>query len=119
MPEEQKLRGRIDVSPAAIATLVNEAAMRSYGVVGTAPRDLTSGIVSALSPDNKGGISVRIDDDGQIHIDVHVIIEYGTRIFTVAQSLMNIVKFTVERALGVAVREVNVHVEGLRVSDID
>jgi uncharacterized alkaline shock family protein YloU len=32
---------------------------------------------------------------------------------------MNVVKFSVERALGIPVTEVNVHVEGLRVSDID
>ena len=56
---------------------------------------------------------------GQIIIDVYVIVEYGTRIVAVARSVMNVVKFSVERALGVPVAEVNVHVEGLRVSDID
>jgi uncharacterized alkaline shock family protein YloU len=32
---------------------------------------------------------------------------------------MNVVKYSVERALGMPVAEVNVHVEGLRISDID
>jgi uncharacterized alkaline shock family protein YloU len=65
------------------------------------------------------GIEVRIEDDGQIIIDTFVIIEYGTRIAAVARSVMNVVKYNVERALGIPVAEVNVHVEGLRVSDID
>jgi uncharacterized alkaline shock family protein YloU len=58
-------------------------------------------------------------EDGRIIIDVYVIIEYGTRIAAVARSVMNVVKFSVERALGLPVAEVNVHVEGLRVSNTD
>jgi uncharacterized alkaline shock family protein YloU len=50
---------------------------------------------------------------------VYVIIEYGTRIAAVALSVMNVVRFNVERALGIPIAEVNVHVEGLRVSNID
>lgn len=111
-------RGRIEVSPTAIASIANEAVLTCYGVVGTAARGLAAGIVNALSPDSKRGIEVRIED-GQIIIDVYVIIEYGTRIAAVARSVMNVVKFSVERALGVPVAGVNVHVEGLRISDID
>ena len=48
-----------------------------------------------------------------------MIIEYGTRIAAVARSVMNVVKYNVERALGIPVAEVNVHVEGLHISDID
>ena len=117
MPEVQ-YRGRIEVSPTAIASLANEAVLTCYGVVGTAAKDLATGIANVLSRDSKRGIEVRIKD-GQIIIDVYVIIEYGTRIAAVARSVMNVVKFSVERALGVPVAEVNVHVEGLRVSDID
>jgi len=110
--------GRIEVSTTAIASIVNEAVLTCYGVVGTAAKDLTSGIVNVLSRDSKRGVEVHIKDD-QITIDVYVIIEYGTRIVAVARSVMNVVKFSVERALGVPVAEINVHVEGLRVSDID
>jgi uncharacterized alkaline shock family protein YloU len=117
MPEVQ-YRGRIEVSPAAIASIANEAVLTCYGVVGTVPKGLASGIANVLSRDSKRGIDVRIED-GHIIIDVYVIIEYGTRIAAVALSVMNVVKFSVERALGISVAEINVHVEGLRVSDID
>lgn len=117
MPEVQ-YRGRIEVSPAAIASIANEAVLTCYGVVGTAAKGLADGIANVLSRDSKRGIAVRVED-GRIVIDVYVIIEYGTRIAAVALSVMNVVKFSVERALGIPVAEVNVHVEGLRVSDID
>ena len=89
-----------------------------YGVVGTATKNLATGIANVLSRDSKRGIAVRIEEK-RIIIDVYVIIEYGTRIASVARSVMNVVKFSVERALGLPVAEVNVHVEGLRVSDTD
>lgn len=117
MPEVE-YRGRIEVSPRAIASIANEAVLTCYGVVGTAAKDLTAGIVNVLSRDSKRGIEVHVED-GQITIDVYVIVEYGTRIAAVARSVMNVVKFSVERALGIPVAAVNVHVEGLRVSDID
>ena len=118
MPEQKRTLGSIEVSPAAIASIANTAVLSCYGVVGTADRDLAIGIVNLLSPDSKRGIEVHVRD-GQISIDVYVIIEYGTRIITVAHSVMNVVKFSVERALGMPVAEVNVHIEGLRVSNTD
>ena len=48
-----------------------------------------------------------------------VVIEYGTRISSVAKSVANNVKFNIEKMVGVPVSEVNVHVGGLRVSDTD
>ena len=117
MPQVQ-YRGRIEVSPTAIASIVNDAVLTCYGVVGTAAKDLAAGIASVLSREHKRGVEVRIEE-GRIVIDVYVIIEYGTRIAAVARSVMNVVKFNVERALGVPVAEVNVHVERLRISDID
>jgi uncharacterized alkaline shock family protein YloU len=117
MPEVE-CSGRIDVSPIAIASIVNDAILSCYGVVGTASKDLATGIATALSAERKRGVEVDVKD-GRIVIDVYVIVEYGTRIPAVARSVQNVVKFSVERALGVPVAEVNVHVDGLRVSDVD
>lgn len=115
---EERSLGRIEVSPAAIASLANQAALSSYGVVGLVPKNLATGIASALSRESRRGVEVHIQD-GRIIIDLYVIVEYGTRIASVARSVMNVVKFTVERALGVPVAEVNVYVQGLRISDLD
>jgi len=118
MSEQQSGLGRIEVSPTAIASIAHEAVLTCYGVVGTMAKDLPTGIANILSRDSKRGVQVRVEDE-QIVIDMYVIVEYGTRIASVARSVMNVVKYSVERALGIPVAEVNVHVEGLRVSDVD
>jgi uncharacterized alkaline shock family protein YloU len=114
---ETKL-GRIEVSRRAIATIASQAASSTYGVVGIAPKNLINELVEVFQQDARHGVEVRIKD-GAILIDVHVIVEYGTRISSVSRSIMNLVKFNVERALGLPVAQVNVHVEGLRVSNPD
>jgi uncharacterized alkaline shock family protein YloU len=61
------------------------------------------------------GIEVRVIG-GRIVIDLFVVVEYGTRISEVARGVANSVKFTVERALGYPVVQVNVNVQSVRVS---
>jgi len=46
-------------------------------------------------------------------------VEYGTRINSVAESVANTVRFHVEKALGLRVNTISVHVAGLRVSNTD
>ena len=48
-----------------------------------------------------------------------VVVEYGTRITSVANSVANSVRFHVEKALGMPIHAVNVHIQGLRVSNPD
>ncbi len=74
---------------------------------------LTSRPASPAIPNR--GIEVR-QEGGHIVIDIYVIIEYGTRIASVANSLINGVRYTVEQSIGVPVGQINVHVQGLRVS---
>ena len=113
--EETRL-GRSEVAPLAIASLASQAVLGCYGVVGMASKDLASGIVEILQPSShRRGVDVQIDDD-RIAIDLYVVMEYGTRIATVAQNIQSVVKYTVEKALGVPVAAVNVHVQDLRVS---
>ncbi|MCB9008697.1 MAG: Asp23/Gls24 family envelope stress response protein [Ardenticatenaceae bacterium] len=105
--------GVIDISTTAVTTIANQAVNQCYGVVGMANKNLANGIANLLSRDSKRGIDVAIEN-GEITIDVYVIVEYGVRIRAVAESIQHTVKFHVEKALGMAVREVNVFVQGLR-----
>lgn len=118
MGEETTSLGGIHVSPNAVATIAYHATLQSYGVVGLAPKNLADGIVSTITREPSRGISVQYKED-EIHIDIHVIVEYGTRINSVAESVANTVRFHVEKALGLKVNTVNVHVAGLRISNTD
>ncbi len=108
--------GRIEVSPHAIESMAGLVVLESYGVVGMAPKDSREHI-AALLPRAKyrRGVVVKFDVP-QVVIDLYVIIEYGTRISEVAQGIKNRVKYVIERDTGLHVTQVNVHVQGLRVS---
>jgi uncharacterized alkaline shock family protein YloU len=64
------------------------------------------------------GVDVRYDPTG-IQIDLFIIVEYGTRIKSVASSVAENVRYYVEKAVGLPVNQVNVHVRGLRISNTD
>jgi uncharacterized alkaline shock family protein YloU len=90
--------------------------LESYGVVGMAAKNIKGGLVERLAPGSgHRGVDVHLLEE-QIIIDLYVIIEYGTRMSEVAQNIMAAVKFRVEKVLGIPVTRVNVHVQGLRVS---
>lgn len=118
MAEEITSLGTIEVSPRAIATIAHHAAMESYGVVGLASKNLLDGITHALVSDPTHGIEVHYDND-LIDIDLYIIVEYGTRIKSVAASVANTVRYHVEKALGLPINKINVHIQGLRVSSFD
>jgi uncharacterized alkaline shock family protein YloU len=118
MSEENTSLGSIQVAPRAIATIAYHAALQSYGIVGLAPKNLMNGLAQVIVKDPTHGVDV-FYDGSQINIDLYVIVEYGTRIKSVAASVRNSVRFYVEKALGTPVNQINVHVRGLRVSDMD
>jgi len=118
MTEETTPIGSIHVSPQAIATIAYHAALQSYGVVGLASKNLVDGLAQAMVKDPTHGVEVRYDGQN-INIEIFIIIEYGTRIKSVASSVVNTIRFHVEKALGMPVNQVNVHVQALRISDPD
>lgn len=118
MSDEKTPLGRVTISPRAIATIAYQATRQTYGVVGLSSKNLMEGITQAIVKDPTHGIEVKYTDQN-ISIDIYIIIEYGTRIKSVATSVCNSIRFNVEKALGMPVDEVNVHVRGLRISDTD
>jgi uncharacterized alkaline shock family protein YloU len=118
MSHEINPLGSIEVSPAAIATIASLAVLRTYGVVGMAPKNRVDGIANRLTRDPRQGVEVLLEGD-DIVINLYIIVEYGTRISSVASSVANAVRFQVEKALDRSIRDVNVHVQGLRVSNPD
>lgn len=111
--------GNINISYHAIATIAFQAALESYGVVGLATENFARGLARFFTKEPTSGVIVGFSDEQMLDIDLYVIIEYGTRITSVAQSVADSVKFNIESMTGIPVNSVNVHVRGLRVSDTD
>ena len=118
MSDELTPFGSVHISPKAIATIAFHAARVSYGVVGLASKNLMDGLAHSVAKDPTHGVDVHYDGE-TVNVDIYIIVEYGTRIKSVADSVSNTVRYQIEKALGMPIHEVNVHVHGLRISDLD
>ncbi|MBE3577353.1 MAG: Asp23/Gls24 family envelope stress response protein [Limnochordales bacterium] len=116
MEEISAQLGRIQIANEVIAQIAGAAAMTVYGLVGMAARNVQEGLSELLGREQMSrGVEVRGGSDGVI-LDLHVIVEYGVKISEVAHNIMDQVRYQVENLVGLPVRQVNVHVEGVRVN---
>ena len=110
--------GNIYISHQAISKIASQTVASSYGVVGLAAKNLAEGLAQVLIKDATTGVDIHFDGIDLV-IDIYIIIEYGTRIKSVAASVSDNVRFQVEKTIGLPVKQVNVHVRGLRISNTD
>ena len=116
LDEPQEPEGRVEIAETAIVSVIHEAVLGCYGVVELGTRSLQSPLRRRFfGNDPARGISITQDEE-HLQIELSIVVEYGTPIFTVAQNVMQTVKFQVERLLAMTVDRVNVNVDGLRVS---
>ena len=108
--------GSVEYSRTAIAALVYQAALQTYGVVGMTTSTRARGVAATITKDPHRGVKVQVNADQALIIDLYIIIEYGTNIASVANSLINAVRYTVHTATGLKIGQVNIHVQGLRIS---
>ena len=109
--------GSIQIDPEVIAMYAGTTAVECFGSVGMAAVSMKDGLVKLLKRDSlTHGINVSIKEN-MISIDFHVIVSYGVSISTVADNLIENVKYKVEEFTGMAVEKINIFVEGVRVID--
>ncbi len=118
MTENQTNFGNIYISPRAIATIAYQSALETYGLVGLAPKNLAANLANVLVKDPTLGVDVEYKLN-KVNVDLYIIVEYGTRISTVASSVAASVRYQIEKTTGLSVGDVNVHVRGLRISNPD
>ena len=107
--------GQVSVDTDVIAKYAGMAAVECFGVVGMAMISVKDGLVKRESMTK--GVGVTVNEDNQITIDFHIITVYGINIATIADNLMNNVKYKVEAFTGMKVEKINIYVEGVRVID--
>ncbi|KAB8138698.1 Asp23/Gls24 family envelope stress response protein [Gracilibacillus oryzae] len=109
--------GHVTITNEVIATVAGGAAIECYGIVGMASKkQLRDGIAEILRKENfSKGIVVRQDDE-DIHIDMYIIVSYGTKISEIAHNVQSQVKYILEKTLGLQIRSINIYIQGVRVS---
>ena len=110
--------GQIDISNDVIAQIAGGAAIECYGIVGMASKhQIRDGVTDILRKENFAkGVIVRKEGD-DLHIDMYIIVSYGTKISEVAYQVQSKVKYTVNKTLGMSVKSVNIFVQGVRVAN--
>ncbi|MCK1992519.1 Asp23/Gls24 family envelope stress response protein [Peribacillus muralis] len=116
--ELQTKYGQIDISNEVIATVAGGAAMDCYGIIGMASKkQFKDGIAEILRKENfTKGVIVRQEEE-EVHIDMYIIVSYGTKISEVAHNVQSKVKYTLNKTVGLAVDSVNIFVQGVRVTN--
>ena len=108
--------GQIDISNDVIATIAGGAAVDCYGIVGMASKNqVKDGLSEILRKENfTRGVIVR-QEEQQVHIDMYIIVSYGTKISEIAYNVQSKVQYTLDKTVGLAVDTVNIYVQGVRV----
>ena len=110
--------GIITINPDVIAKYAGSVAVECFGIVGMAAVSMKDGLVKLLKGDSlTRGINVKIDEDNKISIEFHVIVSYGVSILTVADNLIENVKYKVHEFTGLEIKKIDIYVEGVRVID--
>ena len=110
--------GSISIDNEVIAQYAGAVAMECFGIVGMANVNMKDGLVSLLKLDSMTrGINVTLDENNKLNLDFHVIIAYGVSISTVADNLIENIKYKVEEFTGLEIEKINIYVEGVRVID--
>lgn len=110
--------GTISIDSEVIARYAGSTAVECFGIVGMAAVSMKDGLVKLLRGDSlTRGIHVEIEEDNRIVIDFHVIVSYGVSIVTVADNLIENVKYKVQEFTGLEIKKINIFVEGVRVID--
>ncbi len=105
-------RGNLNISNEVISTIANIAASEVAGVTALSS-SIADGIVEKLGKKSlsKG---IKVDTkDGEVKIDIFLIVSYGVKIPDVAREVQENVKKSIEAMAGLNVTQVNIHVQGI------
>ncbi|MDR2656476.1 MAG: Asp23/Gls24 family envelope stress response protein [Oscillospiraceae bacterium] len=108
--------GTITIAEDVMLKVAGYATLECYGIVAMSSKRAKDGFVEWLGRENlTRGVALRTTEDGQIDVDLYIVVDYGISIYTVCTSIVETVKYKLESMTGANVRRVNISVEGIRV----
>jgi len=113
-----EMNGEIKISDEVIATIASIATKEIEGVSGLS-LSLTDEIASKFVKKNAGKAIKINSNEGNITIEINVIVKYGVRIPDVSWEVQENVKKSVETMTGLTVEKVNIVVAGVNFDSED
>ena len=107
--------GSVKISNNAIATLAGNTISQCYGIVGVISKSYVKDSYSALLKlENYSKGIVISSKNKELVIDIYCVLSSGVKISEVVYEAQKRVKYTVEQSLNIDLKEVNVHIEGIK-----
>lgn len=107
-------QGEVCISNAVLSNITGAAATSCFGVKGMAYRSMTDGIVHLLRREAMSkGVVITTHDEGDISIELHIIVEHGVNIPAVCRSIIAQVRYLVTKNTGARIRGVDVCVDSM------
>lgn len=111
--------GKIDIAEEVLAIIAGIAANEISGIAsmnGGWTGEITE--MFGIKKLNKG-VQISLDKEaGSIGVDLYVIMKYGIKISEVSQNIQEHVKNVLESMTDMPVQHVNVHVQGIKLSEV-
>ena len=106
--------GSVNVSTSVYTDIAGTAASNCFGVKGMAARSVTDGVYHLLRKESMSkGVRVEFHPEGDISIELHIIVDSGVNLNAVANSIISEVRYVVTKTTGTQVRAVNVYVDSI------
>ncbi len=109
--------GKIIFADSYLTAIVGTSASECYGIVGMSDRNVGTSILNAFKNDSgvSKGVRVITDETENVKIELYVTVRYGVTLSTVAENIIDKVKYSVEKETGLNVEHVNIVVQGIEV----
>jgi len=106
--------GSIYIEDVVIQKIVGVSVVESYGVVKKGQKHSIEELLTFLGFDpSYKDIKITVNDS-EIIVDIHIVLEYGIKIPTVCQNIIERVKYNLEVYIGSNIYYVNIFVEDIR-----
>ena len=108
--------GNIEIDESYFSDLIGHTVTNCFGVSGMANCGASQGLRAFFFRQKKYlDQGVRVKSVGnELILELHIFVTYGVNIAAIVDSITNKVQYTVERATSLAVKKINVYVDGIK-----
>lgn len=104
--------GIVRIHDNVIASISSLAAMEIPGVKGIG-KNLRSGLMELIDGKNTATIKIIKDKNGDISIDIPLIIKYGFNIPDVASKVQENIRNNLEKMTNISIKDININAQGI------
>ena len=108
--------GSVTVNTNVYTDIAGTAAINCMSVKGMVARSVSDGVYHLLRRESMSkGVRVEFHEDNTISIDLHIMVGNGVNFNAVSESIIEEVRYMVQKCTGTEVRAVNVFIDSITI----